>query len=101
MLDNNSLWMIISGFTGFSFFLIANFTNLFTGSRVIAGCLQLCVNTFVFIVWRKAFVQSHGFKEFVAFIGTVVPVIMASTTLWRVLIPAAWLYATNKKMKGG
>jgi hypothetical protein len=80
--------MIISGFTGFSFFLIANFTHLFTGSSVLAGCLQLCVNAFVFIVWQKAFRQSIGFKKFVAFVGTVVPVIMASTTLVRVLVPA-------------
>lgn len=87
-MNKNSKWMIISGATGFTFFLIANFTHLFTGSSVLAGCLQLCVNTFVFIVWRKAFVQSYGFKKFVAFIGTVVLVVMASTTICRVLIPA-------------
>jgi hypothetical protein len=88
-MNRNSKWMAVSGATGFTFFLIANFTTLFHGSAVIAGCCQLAVNTFVFIVWSKAFVQSSGFKKFVAFFGTVVPVIMASITLCRVLIPWA------------
>lgn len=83
----NSLWMLISGITGFSFFLIANFTNLFIGSALIAGCIQLAVNGFVFIVWSKAFKQSFGFKKFIAFCGTVVPVVMGSITLWRVFLP--------------
>ena len=88
IMNKNSKWMVISGFMGFSFFLIANFTHLFAGSSVLAGCLQLCVNTFVFVVWRKAFVQSHGLKKFVALIGTVVPIVMALTTICRVLVPA-------------
>lgn len=87
-MDKNSKWMAISGVTGFSFFLIANFTNTFTGTSVLAGCLQLCVNAFVFIVWKKAFSQSLGFKKFVAFFGIVIPCLMASITIWRVLIPA-------------
>lgn len=87
-MDKNSKSMAVSGITGFTFFLIANFTNVFTGSSVLAGCLQLCVNTFVFVIWRKAFAQSVGFKKFVAFLGVVVPCVMASITLWRVLIPA-------------
>ncbi len=87
-MDKDSKWMALSGATGVTFFLIANFTNLFTGSSVLAGCIQICVNTFVFIVWGKAFRQRTGFKKFVAFFGVVVPVIMASITLCRVLIPA-------------
>ncbi len=87
-MDKNSKWMAISGITGLSFFLIANFTNVFTGSSVLAGCLQLCVNAFVFVTWKKSFVQSRGFKKFVAFFGIVVPCVMASITIWRVLIPA-------------
>lgn len=80
--------MIVSGITGFSFFLIANFTDLFAGSSVLAGCLQLCVNTFVFIVWTKAFIQSRGLKRFIALFGVIIPVVMASITIWRVLLPA-------------
>jgi hypothetical protein len=80
--------MAISGLTGFSFFLVANFTSLFSGASVVAGCLQLCVNAFVFIVWTRAFRESSGLRKFVAFFGVVVPVVMASVTIWRVLIPA-------------
>ena len=86
--DRNSQWMLASGLTGFLFFVLANFTHLFAGADVMAGCLQLCVNSFVFAVWTKAFRQSKGLKKFVAFFGVVVPIVMAGTTLWRVLIPA-------------
>lgn len=81
------LWMAISGMTGLCFFLIANFTNLFSGSSVIAGIAQLGVNAFVFTIWRKAFLYSSGFQKFVAFWGVVVPVVMASITIYRVLLP--------------
>ncbi len=87
ILKRDSGWMLISGIIGFSFFLISNFTQLFTGSAVIAGFCQLAINTFVFIVWGRIFLRSSGFKKLVAFIGTVFPIIMASITLWRVLIP--------------
>lgn len=86
MVNKNSKWMTISGFTGFVFFLVANFTDFFVGSSILAGCLQLCVNAFVFTVWTKAFMQSSGFKKFVAFFGVVVPIAMAGITIWRVLI---------------
>jgi len=85
--NRNSLWMVVSGTTGLSFFLIANFTNVFLGLAVIAGFCQLAVNTFVFVVWGKAFKQSSGFKKFVAFSGVIVPLIMASVTTWRVILP--------------
>lgn len=87
-MDKNSKWMVISGIVGLTFFLIANFTNIFTGSSVFAGCLQICVNIFVFIVWKKAFLQSSSFKKFIAFFGVIVPCVMAGITIWRVLIPA-------------
>lgn len=80
--------MAISGITGFSFFLIANFTNTFVGSAVIAGFCQLIVNTFVFVIWSKAYKQSSGFiRSSVTLCGVIVPVIMASITLVRVLLP--------------
>ncbi len=88
MRDRSSRWMLASGLTGFLFFVLANFTHLFAGASVLAGCLQISVNCFVFVVWTKAFRRSSGLKKFVAFFGVVMPVIMASTTLWRVLIPA-------------
>jgi hypothetical protein len=88
MKDRNSLWMAISGTVGLLFFFIANFTDLFIGLSVLAGCLQLCVNAFVFVVWTKGFVKSRGLKRFIAFFGVVVPIVMASITIYRVLIPA-------------
>lgn len=87
-MNKNSKWMVVSGLAGVSFFLIANFTDFFTGSSVLAGCIQLCVNAFVFVVWGKAFLESFGFKKFIALFGVVVPVIMASITICRVLVPA-------------
>jgi hypothetical protein len=32
--------------------------------------------------------KSRGLKRFIAFFGVVIPIIMASITIWRVLIPA-------------
>lgn len=79
--------MAISGATGFSFFLIANFTNILVGLSVVAGVLQLVVNAFVFIVWHKAFAERTGFARFVAFWGVIVPVVMAAVTIWRIFLP--------------
>jgi len=84
---HQKLWMGVSGLTGFSFFLIANLTNLFAGSSVIAGVIQLAVNAFVFVVWYKAFTNSSGFQRFVAFWGVLVPLFMAAITVYRVLLP--------------
>jgi hypothetical protein len=89
MKDRTSLMMAISGATGFSFFLIANFTNLFAGAAVMAGCVQIAVNLFVFLTWGKAFLQRTGQRKWFAFCGVIVPVVMASITLSRVLIPWA------------
>jgi hypothetical protein len=80
--------MTISGIAGLVFFLVANFTSLFAGASVLAGSLQLCVNAFVFIVWTRAFRRSGGFKKFIASFGVFMPILTASVTLWRVLIPA-------------
>ncbi len=91
VMNRNSFWMTVSGITGFGFFLIANFTSVFVELSVVAGFCQLAVNTFVFVIWSKAFRQSSGFKKFVAFFGVIVPLIMASVTVWRVLLP--WMYS--------
>ena len=80
--------MFISGLTGFAFFLIANFGHVFHGMDVLAGCIQISINTFVFLTWKRGFMQSTGFAKAFALIGTVVPIIMASITLVRVISPA-------------
>jgi len=82
------IWMTISGMTGFAFFLVANFTNLFIHANFTAGCIQILINTFVFVAWLRGFRESTGFRKFVAFFGIIVPIIMASITIVRVLLPA-------------
>ncbi len=80
--------MTIAGLVSFLFFLISNFTDFFEGSRVLAGLLQLCINTFVIIVCKNALPSSKGIKRFFAFYGIVIPITLAVITIWRVLIPA-------------
>jgi hypothetical protein len=84
---NSKKWRVISGITGFSFFLVANCTNFFAGLNVLAGCLQILVNVFVFVAWVKAYPRCHGFERLVTFIGVIFPPVMASITIWRVLLP--------------
>lgn len=79
--------MALSGFLGFSFFLIANFTNVFIELSVLSGVIQIVLNGFVFVTWLKGFRGGSGFKKFVAAWGVVLPVIMASITVFRVIIP--------------
>ena len=88
MEHNSKKWRIISGIAGLSFFLIANFTNFFAGLNVLAGCLQIIVNVFVFATWLKAYPRCRGFEKFVTFIGVIFPPFMAGITIWRVLLPA-------------
>lgn len=88
MFDKHSKLMMTAGLVSFIFFLISNFTNFFVGSRVLAGCIQLCINAFVIIVCKNALPHSKGIKKFFAFYGIAVPVTLALITIWRVLIPA-------------
>ena len=88
MKTNSKKWRIISAIAGLSFFLVANCTNLFENLNILAGCLQIMVNVFVFVCWMKAYPRCHGFEKFVTFIGVIVPPIMAGITIWRVLLPA-------------
>ncbi|MFA6430346.1 MAG: hypothetical protein WC229_02310 [Candidatus Paceibacterota bacterium] len=88
MKTNSKKWRVISGIAGLTFFIIANFTNIFAGLNVLAGCLQIVVNVFVFTCWAKAYPRCRGFERFVTFIGVIVPPIMAGITIWRVLLPA-------------
>lgn len=81
-------WMVVSGFFAFSFFLIANITSIFLELNVIAGCIQVVLNIFVFSTWLRGYRISTGFKKFVIGIGVVMPIIMMSITIIRVLIPA-------------
>lgn len=87
MADRSTFWMMFSGVVGFSLFLIANFTDFFEGLDIAAGSLQLLANLFVFICYSRAYRVSVGFKQFVALIGSVVPIALAITTTVHVLLP--------------
>lgn len=87
-IDKDSKMMTAAGLLSFLFFLISNFTDLFVGSRILAGCIQLCINVFVIAVCKNALPRSTGVKRFFAVYGIVIPLTLASITLWRVLIPA-------------
>jgi hypothetical protein len=79
--------MVLSGLLGIGFFVLANLTNLFQGLSFTAGIIQLFINLFVFLVWLKAYKNTTGFTKFVAFWGIVFPFVMATVTLWRVVLP--------------
>ena len=86
-MNTNDKLMVLSGFLGFSFFLIANFTDIFLGLNVISGLIQIALNVFVFITWFKGFQTSTGFKKFISFWGVIIPVLMAGITIINVIIP--------------
>ncbi len=85
-MNSHALWMIVSGLTGFSCFVIIHFTKLLKNPRY-AAMLQLAANTFVFVSWGSAFLASSGLMKAFAFGGTVVPVIMATFTIRKVFWP--------------
>lgn len=84
---NHRLWMAISAVTGLVFFLIANFTSSFAGLNVVSGIVQIGINSFVFVTWLRGYRASRGRERLVAFSGVVAPPVLASITLFRVIIP--------------
>ncbi len=86
---NDKLWMTISGFFAFTFFLITNFTNLFIEIKLIVGILQIMLNVFVFITWLRGYKNTQKLlKKLVVSLGIMIPPIMATITIVRVLLPA-------------
>lgn len=83
-MSSHALWMIVSGATGFSCFVVIHFTKLLK-TPLYAAVLQLSANTFVFISWGSACLDAKGFAQLFAFGGTVVPIIMASITIRKLL----------------
>lgn len=79
--------MGISAASGLAFFLLANFTEFFTGLNVVSGVIQIALNTFVFVTWLRGFRASRGLGRFLAFFGVIAPPVLAGTTLYRVIIP--------------
>lgn len=83
-MSNHDLWMWVSGATGFSCFVIIHFTKLLK-NHLYAAMLQWTSNLFVFVIWGSAFLERQGFAKVIAFGGVVVPVIMATITIRKVL----------------
>ena len=84
---NHRRWMAISAVTGLVFFFIAHFSRLFGELNVVSGIIQIGVNTFVFVTWLRGYRASRGRERLVAFSGVVAPLVLASTTLRRVIMP--------------
>jgi hypothetical protein len=84
-LETNTIWMIVSGAMGFAFFFIANFSRWFKGANQIAAYIQLAINAFVFVSYSTAIDDSVGLKKLIAIAGSIIPIIMASITIYRVL----------------
>ena len=83
--DNQKVRMALAGVLGLSFFVLANFGAL--GSGAIFGVIQIAINSIVFVVYLNGYKKTTGFTKFVAVVGVIVPIVMASITLWRVLLP--------------
>lgn len=84
------LLMVLSGATGLSMFLLANFyLKKHKGWRLTTALLQISANAFVFTSWLVGFLQAAPgtLAQLVALIGFVVPIIMANITLVRVVLP--------------
>lgn len=79
--------MGVSGLMGFTFFILANIVKLFVGLNLLAGTIQICINAFVFYSWKRGHRTHTGKAKTFALIGTIVPCVMASITLIRVIIP--------------
>ena len=86
-MNTNDRLMFISAGASLTFFGVANFTDILLGLNVVSAILQILINAFVFVVWTRGFLQSSGFKKFVAFFGVVVPFFMAAFTIYNVLAP--------------
>lgn len=82
-------WMYISGATGAAFFLLANVIHVFHGRSLQAAYAQLCINTFVFVAFRRGRENETSFiGKVIAHGGTFVPILMASITIRNVILPA-------------
>jgi len=86
--DLTRILMVGTGILGFALFLTANFSPVLRQKRALAGCLQLVVNALVFLSYSRGYQELTGLGKLVGLIGSIVPLVMASTTTWRVLLPA-------------
>lgn len=85
------LLMALSGLTGLTAFILANF--ILKGHKelkTIVGLIQIGANSFVFVSWLGGFLQAAPctFWRYFALIGFLFPLGTASVTFVRVILPA-------------
>ncbi len=81
------LLMVVSGVMGFTFFILANVIHLFTGLNLLAGLIQIAINVFVFFSWKHGYHLSTGKAKAFVLLGTIIPCVMVTITLFRVIVP--------------
>jgi lysylphosphatidylglycerol synthetase-like protein (DUF2156 family) len=80
-------WAGLSGVVGLLLVVVINFTDFFGKQEILAALVQFAANAFVFFSWRNAYRESRGWlMSTVTFIGTAIPVFMASITLINVFL---------------
>lgn len=82
--------MKISGGMGFTIFLIVNYTHVFGPYDVLAACVQIIANVFVFVIYRSAFLQCTrwGVGKLVGLGGMILPVWFGTQTFRHIVYPA-------------
>ncbi|MEI6144536.1 MAG: hypothetical protein WCP91_02975 [Candidatus Berkelbacteria bacterium] len=84
------LLMALSGATGLTMFILANFyLNAHAEWKLATALLQITANAFVFASWLGGFRQAtpRTPTKLLSLIGFVVPCCMASVTFFRVVLP--------------
>lgn len=84
--------MVASSALGFTFFVTCNFLGI--RGAALVGIAQIAINVFVHRSWWRGFLECQGWKrKTFTGVGAVVPIVMASITIYRVLLPAIgrWL----------
>lgn len=79
--------MAISAVTGLVFFVVANFSRFLVGLNIVSGLIQIGLNVFVFVTWLRGYRVARGRERVVALSGVIAPPILASITLYRIIIP--------------
>lgn len=85
------LLMALSGLTGLTAFILANFIlKKHAEMRLTTGLIQIAANSFVFSSWLGGFLQAtpYTFWRYFALVGFLFPLATASVTFVRVILPA-------------
>jgi hypothetical protein len=82
------IFMGISGACGFAFFLFAHQWFFHVALAPLkAAYIQFGINTFVFTFWGKGYLEYRGKGRWMFLIFALVPVVMATLTFIRVVLP--------------